>query len=353
MVGNNYTELAAAERLACITSGVLDITGTFTAGSPTGTGDFYIIDAESPDGALRLQYDARNHQIHLIVRGVTVLSTLSVGANPAAGTMQNWTVGDRVDWRVWYSPAGGARSMGIRWAVNGVCGNDTTGTGSGAALAALTSAKVLITAAGTWSATSTILTGPTSANVAARGVFLGDSIVTPRATHPALPTFFGATGAVACLAQGGATSNNQLTTWMGSRHRGDAGVVWAVIQIGINDLGVDLDTPAQALADIQALVSDIRTNNPTVKIVICPIAPCRFWLGETRYPSWQAINEGILGGGATPITGVDARVSGVISALGDANDTLIYHIDNLHLSEIGRVKNAQPISAALSSLGVL
>jgi hypothetical protein len=359
---NPAVALTAGELAAAIVAGVLDVSGTFQApsgmaanlgafGNASGSGDFNIFEGTTADGALKLRYDGATNQIRLYVRGVNVLTTDT--SNPAAPTFQSWRQGNLVDWRIWYDPAGGARSMGIRISLRGCLGHDKTGAGSGSALAALSSASAHGYNDTSWSVYpghETYLNAPKSANVPARGIMLGDSIVAPRAKEPALGSLLGSSGVVISLAQGGALVADQLATWQASQYR-TANPVWVYIQIGVNDVAAGT-AAATILAGIQALVDDIAANSPSSKIIIGCITPCATYLSAAQDLVRIDVNTGIMGGGGSPITGVDARVDGYLTTMAAAGGALRNQLDQLHDNFAGRVKNAAPVALGIVASGV-
>jgi hypothetical protein len=347
-IGLQYAELTAAELAAVVSAGVLDWSGTATLDTTCGTAGFYVADGLSADGPLQLWYDQANQQLKVIERGVVTLTTTALNLNPASPTFQNWSKPARFDWRLWDDTSDGTgRARGLRVAVNGCAGGDTVSATSGAPLAALTQARVLARAGGAWAPMSSILAGSKSANVAARGVILCDSIGAPRGLLPAIGTFFNTIGVVASLAQGGATVAAQTATWQASRYRGDLGVLYVVGQLSINDLAAGT-APATILANLQTLATDVKTNNPWSKFILAYPLPARFYLqglSGTYYGNWQTVVAGIPG-----LANVDRVVD--TTSLGDGNNTLLYQIDSLHTTDRGRELNAALLVAGVVAEGV-
>lgn len=124
-----------------------------------------------------------------------------------------------------------------------------------------------------------------------------------------------------------------------------------IVQIGLNDCntygGQGTKTNAQIIADYQALITAIRAAVPaTCLIYLCAMTPAKGWLGATTtpataYSAWQALNQAIMGGGATPITDANCRrINGHVAALNDGNDNLAPAYDGngdkVHPSTEGR-----------------
>lgn len=366
-----HVSISAAEMSAAIVAGVLDIGGTFIAGTEPGIasasaaegliskggGDFTAFEGTSADGRIALRYIGRVWRLE--VRGATVLTCATLTTGPAAPTVQPWRIGDTIAWRIWYDPAGGARSMGIRVAVNNCYGYDTTGAGSGSALAAMTTASAL----GTIS-TSAL---PRTANVVGRIVVIGDSLSAPKDNSTpidgvATGALLGAvTGPVVSLAQSGGQivgAPSQLSVWQASNSRGNAGVLAVIIQVGWNDILSAGKSAATVLADLQTLVNDIATNNPAAKIVICQLPPIRRSSNDAQWTSALDVNIGINNGGGTPITGVHARVTshaGLAGTMSDGNGCALYpseNNDHSHQSIYGRQLNATAMAAGVVAAGV-
>lgn len=199
---------------------------------------------------------------------------------------------------------------------------------------------------------------------------LGDStsaaLNSPNAMPQAQPvaSFVGGmiTGA-ANLAKAGDRIADQLTAWNGLADKSKLQSV--TIQIGLNDVkgrvGANLATTAQVIADLQALVDKVNSDKPAgCKTHIAQMTPCKAWLDlapnpTAAYAAWQDVNTAIAGGGATPITGVDRRITGHVAALSGAGDILHanYNMDGVHESDEGRVIIASYWRAALEADGLM
>lgn len=140
-----------------------------------------------------------------------------------------------------------------------------------------------------------------------------------------------------------------------------------IIQIGLNDvrgrIGFNTATSAQVIADLQDLVTTVIADKPAgCKVYISQMTPCKLWLDSATNPSaayagWQAVNEAIAGSGATPITGVDGRITSHVAALNDGSGNLLtiydHNADGVHLSNEGRFIVAQAWRTQLEADGLV
>lgn len=371
-----YT-LTAGECAAVLVGGVAIQSGSFIAGSDCGSstgvaatgsggGGLSIWEGTTTDGEMSLRFNALSSafRLDLRVRGTVVLSTDDVNATAVAGpTFIPWIRGDRIDWMFWYDPAGGARSMGIRWAVNHCCGNDKTGTGSGAALAAVTAASMQsqsTTAAS--SAASYITSNARSANMIPKIVICGDSITASRRNSigwdgVAAGTRLGldeSHGPALSLALQGSTWASQTTAWQASNARGNAAVLAVVTVLGHND--VSALTAAAAISVLaQAFMDDVATNNPLAKRVLCRLTPSASGRTLAQDTIWAAVDLNYAGTGLNNVTGVDARVSSHQTTMGDNNGSLRRRAetnDYTHPNFFGRKDLATAMATSLTSLGI-
>lgn len=157
---------------------------------------------------------------------------------------------------------------------------------------------------------------------------------------------------------------DQKTAW--NALTGKTALQAVFVQIGLNDVkgrvGANTATSAQVIADYQDLIDTINTSKPAgCKVYVSQMTPCKVWLdGATNpaaaYAAWQALNQAIAGGGATPITGVDGRITSHVAALSDGSDNLnpIYdhNGDGVHESNEGRWIIAQAWRTQLEADGL-
>lgn len=138
---------------------------------------------------------------------------------------------------------------------------------------------------------------------------------------------------------------------------------WVVIQAGLNDLAPG-EAAATAIARLQDLVATVRlTTGAGAKIFVSQMIPCRARLitvngaidGPIAYQKWLDMNTAIAGGGATPITGVDGRVTAHVALMNDGAGNLLGSYDTgdgIHPNTAGRTVNATEWVNALTAAGV-
>lgn len=191
---------------------------------------------------------------------------------------------------------------------------------------------------------------------------LGDSTVTEYLGQASLLSLLTSSYAEVNLAVAGNTVSQQATAWANYNVL-DTTPKWVVIQAGLNDLN-----PAEAasalIGRLQALVEDVRSRaGAGCKIFISQMIPCKARLisvyGETNglvsYQKWLDTNAAIAGSGATPITGVDGRVTSHVSPMSDGSGNLAAAYDTgdgIHPNTAGRQINADAWVAALTAAGV-
>lgn len=203
-----------------------------------------------------------------------------------------------------------------------------------------------------------------------RAAVLGDSTVaitsSPTPNAQRVSDFVGGlvTGA-ADVAEAGSRIADQLAYWSAIADKTKLQLV--VVQIGLNDVkgrvGANTATTATVIADLQSLINTINADKPAgCKVYIAGLTPCKVWLDAATNPSaayaaWLAVNEAIAGNGATPITGVDGRITSHVAALADASNNLLavydHNADGVHESNEARIIVAQAWRTALESGGVL
>lgn len=193
-------------------------------------------------------------------------------------------------------------------------------------------------------------------NVAA----IGDSTVCYfSAGRSALLTLAGFTSGTT-LAVSGNTIAQQKAAWIAASGKDDYDAVY--VQVGINDLG-----PANSIAVIIAAYQDLIdkiNSDVSCPVVIATMTPCRDALiaaqgemdGEASYQKWLLLNEAIVGGGSTPITGADGIVSQHTYLMNDGYGALYYpfdlYNDHVHAGDNGRQINADYMRYKLIELGL-
>lgn len=165
------------------------------------------------------------------------------------------------------------------------------------------------------------------------------------------------------LAKSGDRIANQKTAWQALTNKTALQAV--IIQIGLNDVkgrvGENQATTAQVIADLQDLVNTVNADKPAgCRVYVSGLIPCRTWLNAgtnpaASYAAWQAVNEAIAGNGATPITGVDGRITSHVAALAGSGDILHpnYDMDGVHENNEARFIIAQAWRARLEADGLL
>lgn len=371
---HNAVTMTSAELTAAIVSGVLDISGSFVVGADagravgtvnaTGGSGFAVFKLDTPDGEASLRFNASQFRMDLTVRGSVVLSTVDLnGAVSAGPTMQPFVAGDRVDWRVWYDPAGGARSMGIRWFVNRCGGLDEVGVASGSSLAAATAGYALSssTTQGSWGPAPAYISASRAANVVGTVVILGDSICQGRKNSVGWDGVTPGSRLVlvnqvcVSLAKSGGQFADQTTVWQASPMRGHASVVAVIFQLGHNDIGVGGLSAAQVTTAAQDLVNDIAANNPAAKIIICKMTPAYSVFTAAQQAIWDTVQDNYNGTGGTPVTGVHARATAHVATMGDDNKSLRFRAEDndfSHPNFWGRALNARSMRAAYDTTGL-
>lgn len=158
---------------------------------------------------------------------------------------------------------------------------------------------------------------------------------------------------------------DQKTLWTAIADKSKLEAVF--IQIGLNDIktyiGGNTKTSAQVIADLQDLVGTVRAAAPSgCKVYICGLTPCKGWLDAATNPTaayagWQAVNDAIAGNGATPVTGVDGRITSHVTDLNDGSGNLAAEFDtagdHVHPNNWGRWKVAGAWRAQLVADGLI
>ena len=195
----------------------------------------------------------------------------------------------------------------------------------------------------------------------ASGFALGDSTVAAYLGQNAVIDYVGTAKQKRTLAVPGQTIAQQLLVWESAQFKESAD--WVVIQVGLNDLD-PAEAASVAIARLQTVVTSVRRYSPsTCKVLIAQMTPCRARLiglyggvnGPIAYQKWLDMNDAIAGNGATPITGVDGRVTAHVALLNDGSGNLAaaYDIDTIHENNAGREIIGQAWEDALTALGVL
>ena len=156
---------------------------------------------------------------------------------------------------------------------------------------------------------------------------------------------------VKSIAASSATIQGQMTTFCTDADK--ALFDWVSIEIGLNNL---TESALTIIGRLQTLVDTIHYYNPTAKIILCTMTPCRQSIGEVKYLIWLDVNCAIMNTYSTNVTDVDYRLDTHTAALNDGNGNLaaIYDYgDHIHPNEAGRVIIGAAYRTALISLCML
>lgn len=169
---------------------------------------------------------------------------------------------------------------------------------------------------------------------------IGDSVQEGEATRMSSDAVF------IDVSAGGQTINQQLAEWQAIPiKRKGADVIF--IMVGLNDVVAN----ANIITDYQALVDAVRNDVGTSKkIVGVTLIPCN----RSGSAGWTPLNNAIKGLGATPITGIDAYIDTVATALNAGDDTLAVAYDSgdhLHPNSAGKQIIADLYDAQLAVYG--
>lgn len=159
----------------------------------------------------------------------------------------------------------------------------------------------------------------------------------------------------------GHTVAQQKTVWLALTDAERAAFRCVLLQIGLNDLP-SATTTAATIAAVQDLVTTISASCPT--ILISQMTPVKQRMidlygavaGATAYQKWLDVNTAIAGGGASPITGVSARITSHVALLNDGAGNLAAAYDtgdHVHPNNAGRQVNAAAWQSALVAAGLV
>jgi lysophospholipase L1-like esterase len=192
---------------------------------------------------------------------------------------------------------------------------------------------------------------------------LGDSTVADY-TYPGLVDLVSTVRVIVDIATPGDTIAGQKSKWL-AQTIDPALVGWVVVQIGLNDMNPTDGTTASKIAELQDLITTIRGEiGATKKLLIAKMLPCKQRYidvygatnGGLAQQRWVAINAAIAGEGATPITGVDGRITSHVPFMDDGAGNLIvtYNTgDNIHPNLAGRQLMANKWKEALAVIGLV
>jgi len=191
-------------------------------------------------------------------------------------------------------------------------------------------------------------------------VAIGDSTIAAYSGQNAVMDYITSAYSKVTLALPNNTISQQDSKWIADDDiRADP--KWVAIQVGLNDLN-PAEAASVAIARLQGLVNNVNSCLSDTIILISKLTPCKARLislyggvdGLVAYQKWLDINEAIAGGGATPITGVDGRVTSHETALNDGSGNLAgaYDIgDGIHENNAGRAIIAAAWETAIIAAG--
>ena len=159
------------------------------------------------------------------------------------------------------------------------------------------------------------------------------------------------------LAVAGNTIIQQQTIFLADNNREK--YKYVIVEIGLNDLHFS-ESATTAMVRYQKLIDTINAVNPTAKIIVSKMIPCKQRLinlygatnGLVAYNKWMAMNSAIM----NTVTGVDYRISRHCDLLNDGNGNLkaIYDCgDGIHENNAARKIIAAEFRRALNVLGLL
>jgi lysophospholipase L1-like esterase len=290
----------------------------------------------------------------LRVNGSDVLTAPTIVTSAAAG--QRAQAGQFMRVRAWWNAGTGA--LGLQMSVNGVYAYQASGTASGTPITTPTTGWLNSLSGGSPNPdikqVSLVVYGASaSRELSFNGAAIGDSTVASYIGDSGVPVaslLRSAAGsrnsAISSLAIGGATTANQETNW--TAFSGKSDLRWVVIQVGLNDID-PAEAAAPAIARIQSLVNAVNAQKPSgCRVYIATMIPAyarmvtRYGAGtpaNTAYAKWQAMNTAISGGGGTPITGVDGRITSHTATMDDGVGNLAAAYDSgdgIHPNNAGR-----------------
>lgn len=193
-----------------------------------------------------------------------------------------------------------------------------------------------------------------------RGLVSGDSTIASYLGQTAVSNLMlkpidivdGAT--INSIAVPGDTIDNQKARWT-TDVADKLSYDYIIVQIGLND--VVADEPEEIIQRYQDYIDVLNATKRSDAIIIAgAMNPARARLEEfpSGYSNFLALNEAIMGGGSTPITGVDYRIDTHFVALKDSEGNLAQFFDMgdfIHENNAGRALIAEGYRAFLKELG--
>lgn len=324
----------------------------FNNGGPPGGDPYVIFEADTAGGAFRLEYT--DQVINGYFNDANIISsvtfTLNIGYLDQRGELR---------WEFWNRPSVGDSGMqfflsGER--INSVRSTSVAqGTPTSFNLGHQAGAYIL-------PRRHTLLDRITRDIDAANGVILGDSIVAAYSPYSSVGSRIltvpeSKERQIVSYATPGNTVSQQHTAWSASAQSGASDVEWVLVHVGVDDF-IAGDSAATVTGRLQDLIDDINADNPTAKIILSPLLPCKAnaSVGATVWGRIQTYNDNIAGTGGTPITGSNLIVLPYWSDADDGSGNLIAGYDSgdgLHQNTAGRQYMAGVYRAALIANGLL
>lgn len=150
---------------------------------------------------------------------------------------------------------------------------------------------------------------------------------------------------VESIAVSGNTVGDQLAAWTASSQFGNPSVTVAFLQVGINDIRTGL-APATTLTNMASLINSMRTNNPTMKIVLGLMLPARQdnSVNAAYFTKFVPINDAYLaagtGGSIPAVDNVMTSAYDFFNAGAGFNKPEWFNADGLHPLTGGNQLNA-------------
>ncbi len=350
--------------------GYYELDGTDCFSTAGTNGVVYVFSMDTPQGAFSLRQQGGV--------GGPVFTFAAKGSDLLTETLGGLFGPAELHWRVVYKQSTGVAYLQIdrngagHQPVTGVAASGAIGTPTGFYLGSNAGASVLPR-----KHTYQLRTGSSSVDIFGQEVvFLGDSIIADYSSIQSLTaTFVAASSAVytiaqsrsrpgiATLAHAGDTVANQKDIWDASTYKGRSTVHGVVIHVGVNDLSLNTGkTSAALISEIQGLVNDIHGSNPTAKIIVEYLYPCKQRLDAVNVALWPQV--AVVNAGISALANVDNVLSSTYALLDDGNygGTVgnlraaadIDILDHIHTNYWARTTIQAPAYlAALQAVGVL
>jgi hypothetical protein len=230
--------------------------------------------------------------------------------------------------------------MGCQFAVNGSWQAQATGSTTGSALAAPTSAHFLsLNGTGSFGAgqlTTVKIYNAGTSNASPSTVKIvtaGDSLIRSNVTYTQTPSHIWTASEIRAgthpeiydQALGGDTCTGQTTLIASNPYNGSSAIKAYITQCGVNEISAGTSA-ATIISDYQANVTAAKAAFPSAKIICGAITPAyQYWVANfgsttanTNETTRQTVNTAIMGG-AGSITGCDVRENGYLAGLTDGD----------------------------------